>query len=348
VPATVYEDLTDSGTHQIVVRVRSCTRSKVKNRACELNVEDTNGTRFQFVVWEKSEHGREYDWQAGHWYELSGVTANVWPNGKILHGSSNLRIKHLSSEQSSREATILYITDSHLGKRTHTYGGETWSVAPERGFQTAMASAVEQQVDGVVHGGDLFHNPGGGICEEDIETCRRELVKLAKSGIPFYFIYGNHERDAGRRVMEEFVDHGLAIHLGPRYELINDAVAIYGIDYRTQWRDTVVDLEPASEGLVTMLCIHQSVGDFSPVSDPDCELRKIRDASDVPLDLIIAGHAHTRSTTQVGDVYALSGGATTRVGSDRDALQPSAELLTVYDGEIKVTRQKLDTTSEAS
>lgn len=343
-PATVYEDLTDSGTHQIVIRVRSCKRSKVENRAYELDIEDKNGTRFPFVVWEKSVNGSEYDWQVGHWYELSGVTANVWPNGKILHGASKLRIDHLDSKLNSREATILYLTDSHLGKQIHTYGGKSWSVTPERGIKAAIASAIEQQVDAVVHGGDLFHNPGNGISEDDIETCRRELVKLANNGIPFYFIYGNHERDAGRRVIEEFIDNGLALHLGPRYELINDAVAIYGIDYRTQWSDTVVDLEPASEGVVTILCIHQSVGAFSPTSDPDCDIRGIRDASNVPLDVLISGHVHTRSTKQIGDTYALSGGSTTRVGSEHDALQPSAELLTVTDGKIKVTQQKLETT----
>lgn len=49
---TTYEDVGDDGRYEIFVRVRDYSRATVENRAFELSVEDTNGTRFPFVVWE--------------------------------------------------------------------------------------------------------------------------------------------------------------------------------------------------------------------------------------------------------------------------------------------------------
>lgn len=335
---TVYEDLSDEGTHEVEIRIRSCTPSETPNRAFELDVEDRNGTRFPFIVWEKSTQGRHYNWQRGQWYRLRGVTANVWPNGKVLHGASKLQIEELGASRQPREATLLYFTDSHLGKTKHSFGLETWSVSPASGFKKAIDLAVTNDVDAVIHGGDLFHNSGDGINEADVETCREGLVSLATNGIPFYFIHGNHEREAGRLVMQTFVDDGLAAQLGPRYELVNDAVALYGVDFCSQWTDSVLELEPVSEGVASILCLHQSISPFTSTQVPDCDLEQIHDACSVPIDLVVNGHVHTRVEEQVGDLRGISGGATTRVGSASDDLAPSVELIHVEHGTVNVER----------
>ena len=335
---TVYEDLSDNGTHEIEIRVRSCTPSETPNRAFELDVEDRDGTRFPFIVWEKSPQGRQYNWQRGHWYRLRGVTANVWPNGKVLHGASKLQIEELGTSRQPREATLLYFTDSHLGKMEHSFGQETWSVSPASGFKKAINIAIRCDVDAVIHGGDLFHNSGDGISEADIETCRDGLENLATNGIPFYFIYGNHEREAGQLVMDTFVDDGLAAHLGPRYELINDAVALYGVDFRSKWTNSVLELEPASEGVATILCLHQSISPFTLTQKPDCDLEQIHDSCPVPIDVVVNGHVHTRIEEQVGDLRGISGGATAQLGSDSNDLSPSVEIFRVEQGTLTVER----------
>lgn len=60
---TTYRDLGEEGHYEITVRVRNCSEANVENRAYELSVEDIEGTRFQFIVWESSEQGREYNWK---------------------------------------------------------------------------------------------------------------------------------------------------------------------------------------------------------------------------------------------------------------------------------------------
>lgn len=338
---TLYEDLEENTQHEIDVRVRDCSLAEKENRAFELSLEDSNGTRFPFVVWEKSEEGRSFDWEIGCWYRLSGVSVNSWPSGKVLHGTSSLKIEKLGTSQSGNSSDILFLTDSHLGKTTHSYGGLSWSVNPEEGLRAAIEYAIQKDVDAVVHGGDLFHNPGSGIEEEDIAVCRRILTELAEHGIPFYFIYGNHERQAGRRIMERFSDDGLVVHLGSRYEVIGDAVAFYGVDHQSDWTDFVLDLERAPEDLATVLCLHQSIAPFTASGSPDCSLNRLLDSSNIPLDLVITGHTHSRSEHHYGESRGLSGGATTRVGETKDDLLPSIELISVQGKKFSSKREFL-------
>lgn len=218
---TTYDDLTKGRKHEIVVQVLECKPASRSKRAYELTVEDINGTDFDLVIWEKSNVGRATDWSEGVWYRLGGITVNEWDFGKVAHGTSELTVEQIGHRPPHTPTNIVYGTDSHLGKSIHSYGKGSWTVNPEDGFSAMVDYAVDNDVDAVVHGGDLFHNPGSGIDEGDILSCQILLHELANSGIPFYFIYGNHERDAGRQVMQELINDGLATHLEPVIETIS-------------------------------------------------------------------------------------------------------------------------------
>ena len=336
--AVTYRELGEDGHYEMIVRVRNRSKARSENRAYELSLEDVEGTRFQFIVWTSSEQGTNCEWKEGCWYRLGGVTANVWPSGTVPHGTSSLVVEYLGPKRNRRRTDILYATDSHLGKTSHSYGGSSWRISPENGFDRAIEAAISMDVDAVIHGGDLFHNPGDGISPEGIIFCREGLVSLAESGIPFYFIYGNHERQAGRRVMNRFVDDNLAEHLGPRYDSINDTVAVYGIDYQSNWADFIPDLERAPDSMSTMLFVHQSLSPFSESKSPDCSLCEVHEGANIPIDLVVTGHVHTRTEELRGAVQGLSGGATARVGNSRSALQPSVELISTDGGEPEVER----------
>lgn len=338
---TTYQDLGENGHYEIVVRVCNCSEAQRENRAYELSLEDVEGTRFRFIVWTSSEQGVSCDWKEGCWYRLSGVTASVWPSGTIPHGTSSLDIKYLGPQRNQRQTDILYLTDSHLGKVSHSYGGSSWPVSPENGFHSAIEKAASMDVDAVIHGGDIFHNPGDGIGTEAIDTCREGLVALAENGIPFYFIYGNHERQAGRQVMGRFIDNNLAEHLGSRYEAVKDTVAVYGIDHQSDWTNFGPDFERAPNDMSTILFVHQSADPFTESENPDCSLRALREEVNIPVDLILTGHVHTRIEEQLGESYGLSGGATARVGESPTDLQPSVELISIGDGEPDVQRKYL-------
>lgn len=338
---TTYRGLGEDGHYEIIVRVRNRSEAQKENRTYELSLEDVEGTRFQFIVWASSEQGTNCDWKEGCWYRLSGVTANVWPSGTVPHGTSSLDVEYLGPQRNNLQANILYLTDSHLGKTSHSYGKSSWSVSPENGFHRAIEIATSRDIDAVIHGGDIFHNSGDGIGTEEIDTCRKGLDALAESGIPFYFIYGNHERQAGRRVMDRFIDDRLAEQLGPRYEAIKDTVAVYGIDHQSDWTDFVPDFERASDDMSMILFVHQSVYPFTESKNPDCSLRTLREEVNIPVDLIVTGHVHTRLEEQLGESHGLSGGATARLGESRTDLQPSVELISIGDGEPDVQRKYL-------
>jgi exonuclease SbcD len=127
--------------------------------------------------------------------------------------------------------------------------------------------------------------------------------------------------------MERFVDDNLAVHLGPRYEVVENAVALYGVDHQSEWADHVLDIEDAPDGLETILCVHQSVAPFTASTNPDCLLGDIEAATSGSMDVILTGHVHTRLERRSTTSHGLSGGATTRVGEDRGELQPSVELI---------------------
>lgn len=214
-------------------------------------------------------------------------------------------------------------------------------MSPDTGFCEAIKQAIRLDVAAVVHGGDLFHNPGSGIDSEDVSTCREELTALAEAGIPFYFIYGNHERQAGRQVMERFVDDSLAVHLGPRYEMIGDMLAVYGIDHQSDWTDFVPVVEQAPENMQSMLCVHQSLDPFTESVDPDCSVQDLKEDVDTPVDIIVTGHVHTRSKCRIDTLQAFAGGSTARLGESCDSLSPSVEIISVTNGSLNVKRKHL-------
>jgi DNA repair exonuclease SbcCD nuclease subunit len=141
--------------------------------------------------------------------------------------------------------------------------------------------------------------------------------------------------------MERFTDDGLVVHLGSRYEVIGNAVAFYGVDHQSDCTDFVLDLEHAPEDLATVLCLHQSIAPFTASGSPDCSLNRLLDSSNIPLDLVITGHTHSRSEHHHGESRGLSGGATTRVGETKDDLLPSIELISVQGKKVSSKREFL-------
>ena len=123
-------------------------------------------------------------------------------HGKILHGTQALGIEHVGTAPPTETTELLYMTDSHLGKTRHGYGASEWRVDPEAGFESGIDLAVERGVDAVLHGGDIFHNDADGIGQTERQAFEEGIKRLIAAEIPFYYIYGNHEQEDGRAVLE--------------------------------------------------------------------------------------------------------------------------------------------------
>lgn len=141
--------------------------------------------------------------------------------------------------------------------------------------------------------------------------------------------------------MERFVDDSLAVHLGPRYEMIGDSLAVYGIDYQSDWADFVPDVEQAPDDLQSILCVHQSIAPFTESVNPDCSVQDLKEDVDTPLDVILTGHVHTRSECRIDSIQAFAGGSTAHLGESQDSLTPSVELIFATNDDLHVNREYL-------
>lgn len=97
----------------------------------------------------------------------------------------------------SNTFNIAFFADSHLGYRAKVRSNEQGiNIRVQDGYD-AFRETIEQiitskeKVDAVVHGGDLFHYSKPTI--RDIATVQFYLRELAKRGIPFYGLAGNHD-----------------------------------------------------------------------------------------------------------------------------------------------------------
>lgn len=90
---------------------------------------------------------------------------------------------------------IAHFSDTHLGYsarcRSNEKGVNIRLFDGLKGLKATVSDILEEEVDAVVHGGDLFHRSAPGVGE--IAVARRQLERFAAAGIPFMGATGNHD-----------------------------------------------------------------------------------------------------------------------------------------------------------
>jgi DNA repair protein SbcD/Mre11 len=200
---------------------------------------------------------------------------------------------------------ILFLADTHLG---FDYAFRPRIKRRRRGpeffanFERALQPALEGQVDGVVHGGDLLYRskvPAGLVA-----MAFEPLKAVADRGIPIYMVPGNHERST--------IPHGhlaehplIHIFYQPRSFVLRKSgftLALSGFPFvrrgiregfkyildQTEWRGV--------RAAAHMLCIHQSI-DGATVGPAGYMFRyapDVIDPADIPADIaaVLSGHIH--------------------------------------------------------
>jgi len=177
-------------------------------------------------------------------------------------------------------------------------------------FRRVLASAVEEQVNLVLHGGDLFFRTR--VPEAIVDLIYGELLTFADHGIPLVIVPGNHERS--RLPTSLFLQHpNIHVFDAPttlRFDLGGARVALAGFpsarksvraDFRqllaaTGWNDGPADIR--------LLCLHQTV-EGATVGPAGYTFRNGHDVirqRDLPKSFhaILAGHIHRHQVMQVG------------------------------------------------
>ena len=236
---------------------------------------------------------------------------------------------------------ILHLSDTHLGNRQ--YGSDTRRDDFTRAFDAAIDRALDENVDAVIHTGDLFHRrtPSLPIVTDCIEILR----KLADEDIPFYGIVGNHDRKMDQQWLDLIRETGTAKRLDQTPTMVNDDVALYGIDAVTKpaWHAADFTLEePSNSDAFRLLGLHQLFEPLVPEFYADHNLTEVLERVDIEIDALALGDYHKTESKIVDGVPAWYAGSTERCATDE--IEPrTVSLLEIEDGDLERRELELDT-----
>jgi len=236
---------------------------------------------------------------------------------------------------------ILHLSDTHLGNRQ--YGSDTRRDDFTRSFEAAIDHALKENVDAVIHTGDLFHRrtPSLPIVTNCIEILRR----LADEDIPFYGIVGNHDRKMDQQWLDLIRETGTAERLDRTPTMVTDDVALYGIDAVTKpaWEATDFTLDkPENPDAFCLLGLHQLFEPLVPEFYADHDLVEVLERVNIDVDALALGDYHQTESGIIDGVPAWYAGSTERCATDE--VEPrTVSLLEIEDGELDRREIELDT-----
>lgn len=337
----------------ITVTVDAVHENPQSRRDAELTVHDTDGAELTIILW--ATHEIDQTWDSGATYELTGARGKRYSNKtgpKVeVHSTSAFEVREIECPDSTR---ICVLGDTHVGYRHRKRSNQAaWSydVDNRQTFRTALRRARSQNADAVIHAGDIFDHK---TTQSDLETVFDAVTKTCEQGIYFYFVHGNHDMAAGRRLLERLTtEHQECIHLSTEATpLAGREIALtgYGIDHTgTEVSPLAPDSRFKTVGSLVILVLHDTP---FPVLDDQhntiysqeqLNLQDFLETSTVTPDLIIAGHMHVGSEGTVPDteVPVVTTGPTARISDSTADNEPSTWRLTVTDSDIRVDRQPL-------
>jgi exonuclease SbcD len=235
---------------------------------------------------------------------------------------------------------LLHISDTHLGNRQ--YGSDVRRADFAEAFEEAIDYAIAEAVDAVIHTGDLFDSRDPRL--PDLNRCIEALQRLDDAGIPFLGIVGNHERKMDDQYLDLIGKTGVSERLEESPRMVNDEVAVYGIDAVTKpaWHAMDFDLEQPPEDVYTILCMHQLLHPPVPEIFAEHPLDDVLDRVNIDLDTLALGDYHETEGTIEDGTRVWYAGSTERCAKDETAPR-TVSLLEIEDGELTRREKELET-----
>lgn len=230
---------------------------------------------------------------------------------------------------------LYHISDTHLGRRQ--YKSDIRKKDFGRAFDQVIQDAIDNQVDAVVHTGDLFDSPTPGTTA--ISQVMKPLRKLDDNNIPFLGIVGNHERKMKEQWLNIFSELENIYRLGTdAYEIETDDtnIGIYGIDAirKPRWDTKEFTLHNPEKYDNTLLCMHELFVELVPPTKADYEIQSVLDRLNFIPDAIALGDYHAPAETEINGTQIFYAGATERTSPSDN--KPSYRRLEITN-EIKST-----------
>ncbi|WP_313691108.1 DNA double-strand break repair protein Mre11 [Halorarum halobium] len=230
---------------------------------------------------------------------------------------------------------VIHTGDTHIGYRQYH--------SPERrrdflrSFEQVVADAVEEEVDAVIHAGDLFHDRRPEL--PDLLGTLSALRDLDDAGVPFLAIVGNHESTRGGQWLDLYESLGLATRLGSEPITVGNT-AFYGLDHVPESRRDRLEYEfEPHEADHAALVGH---GLFEPFAHGNWDTETVLTEATVDFDAMLLGDNHAPDTAEVLDARVTYCGSTERASAtERDGR--GYNLVEFEAGEVDVRRRALDT-----
>jgi DNA repair exonuclease SbcCD nuclease subunit len=233
---------------------------------------------------------------------------------------------------------VIHTADTHIGYRQYH--------SPERrrdfldAFERVVEDAVEEDVDAVVHAGDIFHDRRPDL--PDLLGTIGALRQLAAADVPFLAVVGNHEDKREAQWLDLFEELGLATRLDAEGVAVGN-VTFSGLDYVPASRRD--DLEFAFADPDTDHAALVAHGMFEPlapaVAGDHWDTAALLDAATVDFDALLLGDNHHPDTARVEDAWVTYPGSTERVSAAEEA--DRGYNLVTFAEEVDVARRGLPT-----
>ncbi|PIN99878.1 hypothetical protein COT72_03510 [archaeon CG10_big_fil_rev_8_21_14_0_10_43_11] len=122
---------------------------------------------------------------------------------------------------------FLHFSDTHIGKRNFKLEEREGDF--ERAFEQCVSLALEEQVDFVIHAGDMFDI--GRPSHKSIVFVITQLKRLKKQNIPVFTVAGSHDMSKDDTVLSILEKVGLIVNLSSQrfFSVENDKLVLDGV-----------------------------------------------------------------------------------------------------------------------
>ncbi len=229
---------------------------------------------------------------------------------------------------------VIHTGDTHIGYRQYHSSERRDDFLAA--FDTVVEDAIADEMDAVIHAGDLFHDRRPGLI--DLHGTISVLRKLRRADIPFLAIVGNHESTHGQQWLDLFETLGLATRLGPSPVLVGNT-AFYGLDHvPLSKRD---DLEYEFDGHDADTAALVAHGLFQPFEFGNWDAEEVLTEASVEFDAMLLGDNHKPQREEVTGAWVTYCGSTERASaSERD---DRGYNIIQFDEDVSITRRGIET-----
>ncbi|MWG36443.1 DNA double-strand break repair protein Mre11 [Halomarina oriensis] len=229
---------------------------------------------------------------------------------------------------------VIHTGDTHIGYQQYH--------RPERrqdfldAFRRVLRDAIDDDVDAVVHAGDLFHDRRPSLT--DILGTLDVLRDLAAADVPFLAVVGNHEAKRDAQWLDLFESLGLAVRLDASPHVVGNT-AFYGLDFVPRSRRDALEYEFESHDVDHAALVTHGL--FQPFDYGDWDAREILEGSPVEFGALLLGDNHKADRAQVADTWVTYCGSTERASADER--EDRGYNIVEFDDDVSISRRGIDT-----